>query len=465
MTRPAVPVETHPGWVASSTMLLDSTTIETTVGTHLAAAYRSVRALTEVLAAPLLAEDQVIQSMPDVSPTKWHRAHVTWFFETFLLQPAVAGYRPVDAAYAYLFNSYYEAAGPRHPRAERGLLSRPSVAEIGTYRARVDEAMIDWLESDALTPAQRELVTLGLHHEQQHQELLLMDIKHVFATNPIRPPYRTDGAPPEPERAGTTAASLRFLDDMPFGMVEVGREPAAAGFGFAFDNESPRHEQYVRPFGMADRLVTNGEWLAFMADGGYRRPELWLSDGWACVNQHGWHAPLYWQPAPDASTPDAWELYTLDGMGPVRHDEPVVHVSFFEADAYARWAGARLPTEFEWEVAAIAAERRDVPFAGNLLAGGRLHPAPAPAPRHPAATELRQLCGDVWEWTASPYLPYPGFHVAEGAVGEYNGKFMNGQYVLRGGCAVTPPGHIRPTYRNFFPPHARWAFAGLRLAR
>ncbi|MEZ5261574.1 MAG: ergothioneine biosynthesis protein EgtB [Acidimicrobiales bacterium] len=429
--------------------------VETPItGTRPADAYRSVRELTEALAAPLLAEDQVVQSMADVSPTKWHRAHVTWFFETFLLTPGVAGYRSPDPAYAYLFNSYYEAAGPRHPRAQRGLLSRPSVADVAAYRRHVDEAMTTWLESSELTAAQQALLTLGLHHEQQHQELLLMDAKHVLGSNPLRPAYRTGGAPAACPLGGG-AGPLRFVGDLPHGLLPVGR---AEDPGFGFDNESPRHEAHVRPFELADRLVTCGEWLAFMADGGYERPELWLSDGWATVQQEGWRAPLYWE-APEA---DRWSLYTLDGLRPVQADEPVVHVSFFEADAFARWAGARLPSEHECEVAALAAEAAGT-FGGNLLDRGALHPLPAPPAARPG--EIRQLCGDVWEWTASPYLAYPGFRPAAGAVGEYNGKFMNGQYVLRGGAAITPAGHVRPTYRNFFPPHARWMFGGLRLAR
>ncbi|HEU5083962.1 MAG TPA: ergothioneine biosynthesis protein EgtB [Acidimicrobiales bacterium] len=404
------------------------------------AAYCEVRACTEELAAPLGPEDQTVQSMPDVSPTKWHRAHVTWFFEEFVLDRFVPGYRRVHPAHQYLFNSYYEAVGERHPRAERGLLSRPTAAQVGTYRRAVDQAMLELLDT-SLPDEASGLVELGLHHEQQHQELLLMDAKHVLSQGPLDPVYRRTSVRPSGE-----AAPLGWAEH-PGGIVEVGHD----GEGFAYDNEGPRHRVLLEPFALAHRPVTAGEWLAFIDDGGYHRPELWLSEGWGTVQGQGWEAPLYWQ----RERGEGWSLFTLSGRRPVDPAEPVCHVSYFEADAYARWAGARLPTEAEWE--AVAAE---VPVTDeHLLDLDSLHPRPATEPG------LAQLYGGVWEWTASPYTPYPGFTPGPGAVGEYNGKFMVNQQVLRGGCCATPRGHVRPTYRNFFPASARWAFAGLRLAR
>ena len=378
------------------------------------ARYQDVRDLTERLADPLSPEDQTVQSMPDVSPTKWHRAHTSWFFETFLLEPSLDGYEQHHPLYGYLFNSYYEGVGSRHPRPDRGQVSRPGAAEVGAYRAHVDRAMHDLLDRP-LAPAAAALVELGLHHEQQHQELLLMDIKHVLSCNPLQPEY----LPP-------TAADPR--PDPAVGWVQHERGRAAIGHdgdGFAFDNESPRHEVLLEAYALADRPVSCGDWLAFVDDGGYQRPELWLSDGWGAVQAGSWEAPLYW-----SHDGDGWDVFTLRGRRPVDPGAPVCHVSYYEADAFARWAGARLPTEAEWE-------------AGE---------------RHAAST------GQVWEWTSSAYLPYPGFRPAAGAVGEYNGKFMVGQHVLRGGSWATPPGHLRPTYRNFFPPSARWPFTGLRLA-
>jgi ergothioneine biosynthesis protein EgtB len=410
---------------------------------NLSGAYGEVRATTERLTAPLSAEDQTIQSMADVSPTKWHRAHVTWFFETFVLGPHVPTYRPYDDSFAFIFNSYYEALGQRHPRNERGLISRPGVDEITRYRASVDTAMNDLLLSD-LAPRVHELITLGLHHEQQHQELLLMDIKHVLSRNPMRPAYASSPARgdahdrPAPPKAGWI--------EHDGGVVEIGH----TGKGFGFDNEFPRHREYLSPFGLADRPVTCGEWLSFMEDGGYDRPEFWLSDGWSVVMTQGWQAPLYW--FRDAENPGQWQQFTLSGVRPVDPDEPVCHVSYYEADAFAHWTGKRLPTEAEWEtIATVAAE------GSNFLSSEAPHPRPA--------VDTNALLGDVWEWTSSSYTPYPGFRAAPGAVGEYNGKFMVSQYVLRGGCCATPPGHVRPTYRNFFPPGARWAFSGLRLAQ
>jgi ergothioneine biosynthesis protein EgtB len=377
--------------------------------------YGAVRDRTELLAAPLSAEDQTVQSMADVSPTKWHRAHTSWFFETFLLAPWLPGYRPFAPAYATLFNSYYETVGPRHPRAERGLLSRPGIAEIAAYRAHVDAAMERLIATLAAAswPALAPLVELGLNHEEQHQELLLMDIKHVLSRNPVLPAYRA--AP----LTGPRPASALGWAEFAGGLRQIGHD----GAGFAFDNEGPRHKVWLEPFRLATRPVCNGEYLAFIAADGYRRPEFWLSDGWTLVQQDGWTAPLYWQ---------GERVFTLAGERPLDPAEPVCHVSFYEADAFARWSGKRLPTEAEWEVAAVEAG--------------------APA------------AGEVWEWTASPYVAYPGFRPPAGAIGEYNGKFMSNQMVLRGGAAITPEGHARATYRNFFPPAARWCFGGIRLA-
>jgi len=392
---------------------------------ELRAHYRSVRNLTEALAAPLRPEDQVIQSMADVSPTKWHRAHTTWFFEEFILR-GDPDYTEFDPAYRYLFNSYYEAVGPRHPRPQRGLVTRPGVTEVGRYREYVQDAVVRALE----------LVELGCNHEQQHQELLLMDIKHLFSTHAFAPVYVERAADSD---APLASQAWRRVDG---GLIEIGHD----GPGFCYDNEGPVHRVYLEDFEIAERAVTNADWLEFMADGGYRRADLWLSDGWAHLQSTGWDAPGYWD-----DHDGQWTSFTLSGRRPVVPAEPVCHVSFYEADAFARWAGARLPTEFEWEAAA----RRRPDLRGQLLDADRAHPAAAGA----------AMVGDVWEWTASAYLPYPGFVPANGAVGEYNGKFMCDQHVLRGASAVTPVGHERITYRNFFPAHSRWAFSGLRLAR
>ncbi|MGO8860587.1 MAG: ergothioneine biosynthesis protein EgtB [Acidimicrobiales bacterium] len=406
--------------------------------------YAAVRAATERLAAPLSAEDQTVQSMPDVSPTKWHRAHVTWFFETFVLAPHLPGYHPYNDAFAYIFNSYYEALGDRHPRPERGLISRPGIAEVARYREFVDQAMGSLLHGE-LEVGVPELITLGLHHEQQHQELLLMDIKNVLSRNPLRPAYMAPSGA-GPGSGDRTAAPKAGWIEHEGGVAEIGH----TGRGFGFDNEFPRHRVFLSPFALADRPVTCGEWMSFMEDGGYHRPEFWLSDGWSVVMNQGWHSPLYWFCEPEL--PGRWLQFTLSGVRPVDPDEPVCHVSYYEADAFAHWTGMRLPTEAEWETAAIPIAEGD-----NLLGGECPHPRPA--------VSTNALLGDVWEWTSSAYTPYPGFRAAPGAVGEYNGKFMVSQYVLRGGCCATPPGHVRTTYRNFFPPGARWAFSGVRLAR
>ncbi len=394
------------------------------------ARFASVRALSEALVRPLSAEDQCVQSMPDASPAKWHLAHTTWFFERMVLR-ANADYRPFDADYDALFNSYYLGLGTPFTRAERGLLTRPSADAVMAYRRHVDAAMDAALDD----PAHADLIALGLNHEQQHQELLLTDIKHAFSRNPLLPAYRA--AVPS---AVETAPELRWLSH-PGGVVRVGHD----GEDFAFDNERPRHAVLLQPFRLASRLVTNGEYRAFIDDGGYTRPEFWLSDGWAMAQREAWRAPLYWGNDDSA--------FTLHGLRPIDPAEPVVHVSFYEAAAYAAWAGRRLPTEFEWEAVA-----QPQPLAGNLLDLDVLGP-------RAAGNDLpAQMIGDAWEWTRSSYDPYPGFRTFQGAAAEYNGKFMVGQVILRGGSCVTPPGHMRASYRNFFPPATRWQFSGIRLA-
>ena len=417
----------------------------------LADAYRTVRRFTEHLCEPLATEDYVVQSMPDVSPTKWHLAHTSWFFETFVLRPHLEGYRPVDPTYAFLFNSYYVQAGERHCRAQRGYISRPTVAQVYEYRRHVDEQVAALLDGadEALLATLEPLLTIGLHHEQQHQELLLTDIKHVFSVNPLRPVYRERS----PESAAAPPLGWAGFEG---GVHWIGHpaegsgEAPAAAPSFAYDNESPRHRVFLEPFELATRLVTNGEYLAFMEDGGYRRPELWLSMGWATAQENEWSEPFYWE-----KRDGRWWNFTLSGMREVDPHEPVCHLSYFEADAYARWAGARLPTEAEWEVAAGT-----VPLEGNFVEDGVHHPAPAPT-----GAALAQMFGDVWEWTQSQYTPYPGYRPPEGALGEYNGKFMCNQFVLRGGSCATSRTHVRRSYRNFFPPDATWQFTGVRLAR
>jgi len=409
-------------------------------------AFRAVRAFTAQLCEPLAVEDYVIQTMPDVSPTKWHLAHTSWFFERFVLLPHLPGYREMHPQYNYLFNSYYNAVGYRHCRPKRGFISRPTVADVHAYRAWVDDGILRLLAGadaralEAIAP----LLTLGCHHEQQHQELMLTDLKHVFAENPLFPAYR---AGPVDPGAPSPLAWVRGPD----GLVEIGH----AGPGFAFDNESPHHRVYLQPFALASRLVTAGEYLAFIDDGGYARAELWQSAGWDAVARGGIQAPLYWQDHGDGD----WRMMTLAGVRPVDPHEPVCHVSWFEAEAYARWADARLPAEFEWEAAATAAGS---PSRGRFAEGGRFHPG---SPSAKDAGPLRQLLGEAWQWTRSDYAPYPGYRPAAGALGEYNGKFMSGQYVLRGASCATPRSHARTTYRNFFPPDARWQFSGIRLAR
>jgi ergothioneine biosynthesis protein EgtB len=402
----------------------------------LAARYRQVRRATEGLCEPLSAEDCQVQSMDDASPTKWHLAHTSWFFETFVLEPSV-GYRPFHPHFRVLFNSYYQSVGPQHPRPQRGLLSRPTLDEVFAYRRHVDARVL------ALMEAQRGFdttaVELGLQHEQQHQELILTDIKHVLSCNPLRPGYRDR---PQPPLSETPPLRWQGFDE---DIQWIGHD----GRGFAFDNEQPRHRVFIEAFELSTRLVTCREFLAFIDDGGYERPDLWLSDGWSTVQARGWRAPLYWE-----RRDGGWEVMTLAGVHPLRVDEPVCHVSLYEADAFARWAGARLPREAEWEMAAA-----DAVVEGNFVEDGWLHPIPA------ATGGLTQLFGDVWEWTQSAYAPYPGYRPPAGAFGEYNGKFMCNQLVLRGGSCATPRDHVRATYRNFFPPDARWQFSGIRLAR
>jgi ergothioneine biosynthesis protein EgtB len=410
---------------------------------RLATLYADVRGASEDLARGLSAEDCTIQSMPDASPVKWHLAHTTWFFETFVLERGLPGYRPYDPAYRVLFNSYYNAVGDKHPRPERGLLSRPGLEAILGYRRHVDAALERLLSSGPVEGSLADLIELGAHHEQQHQELILTDLKHMLSRSPLRPAYQ------KPWPLTPIRARARGWLDFAADLYEIGH----AGAGFCFDNETPRHRVWLEAFRVATHPVTHGDFIEFIDDGGYRRPELWLSAGWDLVNARGWQAPAYW-----GQRDGVWQTFTLHGMAPVDPNTPVCHVSFYEAEAFARWAGERLPTEAEWEVAAGGA-----PLEGNFVESRALHPLAlreAPADGTPA-----QIFGDVWEWTRSDYGPYPGFRTAEGAVGEYNGKFMSGQYVLRGGSCATPASHIRATYRNFFPPEARWQFSGLRLAR
>lgn len=422
-----------------------------------ARAYNRIRRDSNSICEPLEIEDYVVQSMADASPIKWHLAHTSWFFEQFILKPLARGYRVFHPGFDYLFNSYYQTVGPMHQRPQRGLLTRPTVAEVLQYRTHVDEHMQELLGAlERYTPEQNdrigELVTLGLNHEQQHQELMFTDLKHLLSCNPLLPAYRA--AVP----AGTSKVdALRFLS-FDGGVREIG----ASGKHFCFDNETPRHRILVETYALADRLITNAEYLEFVREGGYRRADFWLSDGWSTVTGEGWSRPLYWAESLDAE-------FTLSGLQPLNPAAPVCHLSYYEADAFARWAGARLPTEAEWELAAAA-----LPLIGNLRGNFRtdtnehsmLHPVPIETEQsNLKQTGLKQIFGDVWEWTASPYNAYPGYRAPAGALGEYNGKFMCNQLVLRGGSCVTPADHIRSTYRNFFYPQARWQFMGVRLAR
>jgi ergothioneine biosynthesis protein EgtB len=408
----------------------------------LSARYTACRGQTETLTASLSAEDQMVQSCADASPAKWHQAHTTWFFETFILSPNLPGYRTPDPRFHDLFNSYYNAVGPQPEKALRNTFSRPGLADVHRYRRHVDEHMLKLLESPAVTDAVLKLAELGINHEQQHQELLVTDVKHAFWSNPLRPAYVTE----KPQQIVTEAVPQKARE-YPGGLVESGHP----GGSFHFDNEAPRHKVFAPPFRLGSRLITCGEYLAFMDERGYERPELWLSNGWQAVQTHRWKAPLYWE-----KSGNDWHQFTCSGMRKIEESEPVTHVSHYEADAFARWAGARLPTEFEWEVAAS-----ELPVEGNLLEEGRFHPQAATPSE---SNQPLQFFGDVWEWTSSAYLPYPGFKPADGALGEYNGKFMSNQMVLRGGSCVTPRSHIRASYRNFFPPETRWQFSGIRLA-
>jgi len=415
---------------------------DATASPALEAEYRRVRDATLALCATLAPEDTVVQSMPDASPAKWHLAHTTWFFEQFLLAHCVPGHRRFREGWDFLFNSYYQTVGPMHARPQRGLLTRPTLREVVDYRGHVDDAMCTLLRERGDDHDVMERVSLGLNHEQQHQELLLTDILHLFSLNPLQPAFRE--ALPAPKAEPVT---LKFIAGR-HGIVEIGH----AGDGFAYDNESPRHRELLHPHAIANRCVTNAEFREFIDAGGYRNPAWWLSDGWDAVRREGWSHPLYWDDMLETT-------FSLGGRQAIDPSAPVCHIGFFEADAFARWAGARLPTEFEWEAMA-----QDLPIEGNFADSGALRPLPAGAGVGGGAQPL-QMFGDVWEWTSSPYVGYPGYRPATGALGEYNGKFMNGQWVLRGGSCVTPAGHVRATYRNFFQPAARWQFGGLRLAR
>jgi ergothioneine biosynthesis protein EgtB len=410
---------------------------ETRPAEVLAARYSRIRRVSLEICAPLQTEDFVVQSMPDTSPTKWHLAHTSWFFEQFLLKPLLPGYRTFHPDFEYLFNSYYQSVGRMHERPQRGLLTRPTVEEVRQYREHVDEHMQKLFRARAEDERLLTIATIGVNHEQQHQELMLTDIKHLFSRNPLLPAYQAGAC-----ESSDAAAPMHFI---PFdgGIREIG----ASGKHFGFDNELPRHRTLVEPYALADRLVTNGEYLEFIRDGGYKRPEFWLSDGWSTVVREGWTRPIYWSEAFDRE-------FTLHGLQPLHSATPVSHISYYEADAVARWAGGRLPSEAEWELAA-----ESLPVIGNLLNTGELHPTAAGI-----QPGMKQMFGDVWEWTASPYSAYPGYQPPSGALGEYNGKFMCNQLVLRGGSCATPASHLRATYRNFFPPDARWQFTGLRLA-
>ena len=413
---------------------------ETSARQSILDAYHRTRDFTTALVRPLSPEDMTVQSMADASPAKWHLAHTTWFFETFILKPFAPTYRPFEPAYEYLFNSYYNGVGPQFHRPSRGVLSRPTTHEIVVYRAHVDGALAAFINKcgSAVWDKARPLIELGINHEQQHQELILTDLKHALSFNPLYPVVYESKAPPAPD-----LAALRWIE-IEGGVHEVGWR----GNGFAFDNEGPAHEVLLQPFRLASRPVTNAEFTAFIDEGGYAEPRHWLSDGWATVTREGWTHPSYWQ-----KRDGVWHEYTLSGLSPVDPEAPVTHVSYYEAAAYAEWAGKRLPTEFEWEVAS-----KGQPLDGHFAESFDFHPRAA------RGNGLAQMFGDVWEWTQSAYAPYPGFRPDPGTVGEYNGKFMVSQLVLRGGSCATPASHIRATYRNFFPPAARWQFSGIRLA-
>ncbi len=415
--------------------------------TEIIESYKKVRQFTHTLAEPLEIEDYVVQSMPDVSPTKWHLAHTSWFFETFVLSKALTEYKSPNPQYAYLFNSYYVQAGERYYRPKRGLISRPTVEETYNYRNHVDESMLQFMEN-----ADREewmelgpVIEIGIHHEQQHQELIVTDIKHVLSENPLHPKYIDN------KKSGKASENPKELSWIGFeeGLFDIGNQ----GGGFGYDNEFPEHKVYLAPYMLASRLITNAEYIEFMEDGGYETPEIWLSEGWAAVEENNWKAPLYWK-----KHNGEWMQFTLSGLRPVEPDEPVTHVSYFEADAFARWAGSRLPTESEWEVAAS-----NLDIEGNFADNLNFHPIGLDAGSNGGV--LKQMYGDVWEWTQSSYSAYPGYKTPPGALGEYNGKFMCNQMVLRGGSCATSKSHIRKTYRNFFPTNARWQFMGIRLAK
>lgn len=426
----------------TTTSAVDATAPTDSGDDSLEARFEAVRSYSESIVAGLPAEDLVPQSMEDASPLKWHLAHTSWFFETFLLRESLPDYRPLRDEYAYLFNSYYNAVGPQYSRPQRGMITRPTVADVLEYRAYVNQHMARLFDS-AMTEELAPVVELGLNHEQQHQELMLTDVKHLFAQNPLLPEFRPGSGAPSSEPA-------RPLEWVAFaeGVHWVGTDEDA----FHFDNEGPRHQVFLRPFELASRPVTNGEYLQFIDDGGYERSNLWLSSAWSKLNAEGWRSPLYWD-----KRDGEWFQFTLGGERPLDLDAPVTHVSHYEADAYARWAEVRLPTEFEWEVAAT-----EQAVSGNFADDYRWQPSADMA----SDGSLSQLYGGVWEWTSSAYLPYPGFYAADDAIGEYNGKFMSNQMVLRGGSVATPDaGHVRPTYRNFFPPDIRWQFSGIRLAR
>jgi len=413
---------------------------------RLSKSYRMVRQFTESLAKPLAIEDYVIQSMPDVSPTKWHLAHTSWFFETFVLNEVDTNYKSPHPMFNYLFNSYYVKVGERHSRPKRGLISRPTVEEVYNYRHHVDQRLLELIEvaGEGVFNKSAPIIEIGLHHEQQHQELILTDIKHVFSENPLLPAYCSGN-----QRSHVVSAGELKWIEYPEGLYTIGHD----GHGFSFDNERPSHLEFINSFQLGSRLVTNREFLQFMEDDGYRRPELWLSEGWNTVVSNDWNAPLYWD-----ECDGQWQWFTLSGMRKIDLEEPVCHVSYYEADAYSRWADARLPTEAEWEVATSG-----LTIDGNFVERGHFHPTVLSNMSDGLTPD--QMFGDVWEWTRSPYIPYPGFKSLPGALGEYNGKFMCNQLVLRGGSCATSLSHIRKTYRNFFPPDARWQFIGIRLAK